>query len=192
MADLLHFRLALLLFIEELVLARMPISTVGRRYQASRPSRNKGRQIRTQTLPHRPRIPWKFDASEEPQQNRFLRRRQLPVACRPVDGEPMTAASRSKQSADGGRGRFFIGPFSTRLISAIRLPGLDEEQRDGRVFEDQGGLAVRHQFVRYNRTSPIRQLCPSYRVEYEEQERGFQLDEKSLRYRTISPSRGRS
>jgi hypothetical protein len=54
---------------------------------------------------------WKFDASEEPRHNRFLRWRQLPLFCHPIEGKPTTITSRSKRSADGGRGRFFIGPF---------------------------------------------------------------------------------
>ncbi len=49
--------------------------------------------------------------SEEPRHNRFLRRRQLPDIFHPIEGGSMATASRFKQSADGGWGRFFIGPF---------------------------------------------------------------------------------
>ncbi len=49
--------------------------------------------------------------SEEPRHDRFLRRRQLPDILHPSEGESVLTASRSKQSADGGNGCFFIGPF---------------------------------------------------------------------------------
>ncbi len=52
---------------------------------------------------------WEFGVSEEPRHNRFLRWRQLPDICHPVEGETTAAASRSEQTADGGEGRVFIG-----------------------------------------------------------------------------------
>ncbi len=54
---------------------------------------------------------WEFGVPEEPQHNRFLRRCQLPDIFHPMEGGSMATASRSKQSADGGQDRFFIGPF---------------------------------------------------------------------------------
>ena len=42
----------------------------------------------------------------------FLATASIAGVCHPIKGESTTTtASRSKQSADGGHGRFFIGPF---------------------------------------------------------------------------------
>ncbi len=61
-----------------------------------------------------PSKPWKYGVSEQPQHNRFLRQRQLPNILHPIEGGSTTRTSRSKRSADGGQGRFFIRPLMGR------------------------------------------------------------------------------
>ncbi len=53
-----------------------------------------------------PEIRWVLNASEEPQQNRFLRWRQLPAACHPIAGASAVAAEHSK-----------IGPLLTQSVN---------------------------------------------------------------------------
>ena len=74
-----------------------------------------------------PKYPWEFGVSEQPLTDRFLQRRQSPATFHPVEGEPLITASRSKQSADGGQGRFFIGRFPT-CLTAHGLMGLTNEK----------------------------------------------------------------
>jgi len=54
--------------------------------------------------------------------DRFLRRRQLPDICHPIEGGSMATASRSKQSADGGQGRM-------ALLTALSLCEVSLKQR---------------------------------------------------------------
>ncbi len=61
---------------------------------------------------------WDYGVSEQPLTDRFLRHRHLPAICHPGEGGSTATASRVKQSADGGRGRFFIGPFPARPKNA--------------------------------------------------------------------------
>ena len=75
------------------------------------------RSIGTWRLRVRCRNPWNYGVSEQPQHNRFLRQRQMPDLFHPIEGEPMATTSRSRQSADGGKVRFFIGGFSVCLTS---------------------------------------------------------------------------
>ena len=67
----------------------------------------------TSRLSFVPRIVGNSACPSNPHHNRFLRQRQLTLIRHPSEGEPVLTASRSRQSADGGRGRFFIGRLMT-------------------------------------------------------------------------------